>query len=218
MIRFAYATFYGIVVQIVQVILIEALFKVDNDVNERCTKLDKAIIVVQSILAECWIAILTPMDAYHLSIWIQSQLFIVLFEVQSCVDNKIKQVYDLLSYIMIAYAALNMTVFHFSELYDRGNIIIQAERVVPVILILILIQIITAFNGIGKGDTLIYIALGIHYITYADIPWFVMIIGFFISCQLFTLSNAIDGIRNKNIQKHKPFTMFISIAAVFTFA
>ena len=218
MLRFVYATFFGVIVAIIQIIITKAMLKLDNEVNEQCTNLDMIVMLISAILAECWIAMLTPMDVQHVSVWIQSQLFITLFEIQSCIDNKIKQVYDLLTYVVITYQAINLLVCNFKEVGAGGSPLIQAERIIPVIVILQLIATITASNGIGKGDTFIYVALGIHYITYADIPWFTMTIGLFISCALFTLSNAIDGLRHKKMQEHKPFTMFIQIASVFTFA
>lgn len=218
MLRFAYATVFGIIVAIISIIVTKAMLKIDDEINEQCTNLDMIVIVITSIVAECWLAILTPMDAYHLSVWIQSSLFIALFEIQSCVDNKIKQVYDLLTYVILIHQIIALLMRNASEYYAGQSCLITSERVVPTVVILAIIVMITAFNGIGRGDTLIYIALGIYYINYADIPWFSLTINLFISCALFTLNNAIDGLRHRKLQEHKPFTMFIQIASVFTFA
>lgn len=218
MLRFAYATIFGIIVAIISIVVTKAMIKIDEEVNVKCTSLDMIVITLTAVIAECWIAMLTPMNEYHLSIWIQSQLFIVLFEVQSCIDNKIKQVYDLLTYIVLVHQLISLLMRNISETSTRQNPLITPERVVPVLVILVIIAVITAFNGIGRGDTVIYIALGIYYINYADMPWFTLTINLFISCALFALSNAIDGMRHKKLQEHKPFTMFIQIASVFTFA
>lgn len=70
MLRFAYATIFGVVVAFISIIVTKAMLKIDDEINEKCTNLDMLVMILTSILAECWIAMLTPMDDYHLSVWI----------------------------------------------------------------------------------------------------------------------------------------------------
>lgn len=55
----------------------------------------------------------------------------------------------------------------------------------------------TAKRGLGEGDFLIYIALAIHYLTYADNPWFTMVIGIMLGQMMFLAAGAIDGLLKK---------------------
>lgn len=70
MLRFAYATIFGIIVAIISIVVTKAMIKIDEEVNVKCTSLDMIVITLTAIIAECWIAMLTPMNEYHLSIWI----------------------------------------------------------------------------------------------------------------------------------------------------
>lgn len=213
MLRFEKAQLIGLIVGFIQLIILNIMLKLDDEVNLKLNLKDKLIIVITQITAECWIAILTPMDGWHLGLWIQQQLFIVLFEIQSYIDNKIKLIYDFLTYIVIAYQVINLLDFQTKLQYS----IISIDRVAPLLFLMILLLILTAKRGLGEGDFLIYIALAIHYLTYADNPWFTMAIGIMLGQMMFLAAGAVDALLKKQIDKHRPFTMYLQIAQVFTF-
>ena len=217
MIRFLYAQGFGGLTGLLQIIAIHAMVNIDSEIDKESIvpqNLETALILVSQIVAECWIAVLTPIDGYHIQVWIQSQLFIWLFTTQQYIDNKIKQVYDFLTLIVLAYQIINL----FDRAFSQDTSILNVENLIPIAIILLVLLIITLMNGLGAGDLLIYTALQVHYITYAVSPWFIMIVSILIGQVLFILQNILDVIRKKDIGKQRPFTMFLQIAAIFTFA
>lgn len=193
------------------------MLKIDKDIDIKPKSWEILVMLLTQIAAECWIAVLTPMDMSHVQVWVQSQIFIILFEVQQFVDNKIQQIYDILTEIVIGYTIINL-IDTYLNFKSQGIQLITVDKIVPILVILLVLMFITAKRGLGAGDFLIYIALQIHYLTYQDNPWFIMAISLFIGEALFLIFNALDSIINKDMHKHRPFTVFLQIAAIFTFA
>ena len=219
--RFLYSQLNGIIVALIQIIILKLLIFYDNDLNETVKKLQKidiACILVQAVASESWIAILTPMNKDNNWLWVQIHMFIVLFIVQSFVDNKIKQIYDILTLQVICFQAITCIDQYLHNLNENGDGGISLYNIAPIAVILGILGVITVFKGLGAGDFLIYVALAIHYLTFQVEPWFLFIISILIGQSLFMVYTAIEALINKkNIKVNKPFTMFLQIAAVICF-
>lgn len=221
MIRFAYSSIYGAIVGLIAIALLEILIKHDEDLHKKVKNLQKtskALIIVQQIAQECWIATLTPIDLEHSQLWIQQQIFIVILLVQQYVDNKIKQIYDILSIVLIIFQGLTFLDRYASEMF-KGNNLISSDKLIPMLIILQLLAIMTVFKGLGAGDFLLYVALAMHYMQFSIIPWFQFLISIILGQFIFLVYNVIEAvIFKKSFKENKPFTMFLQIAAIISFA
>lgn len=222
MLRFIYSQIYGMAVAFIQILLIEILIYYDKDLSDVVKKLQKVdviVIIIQALAAESWVAILTPMDSSHTWLWLQTHLFIVLFIVQSFVDNKIKQIYDILTIQVICFQIVTAIDQNLQNVYAKGENMLSVDRIFPILIVVGILGLITIFNGLGAGDFLIYIALAIHYTTFQLEPWFIFTVSILIGQCLFMVYTTIESIiLKKDFRNNKPFTMFLQIAAIISFA
>lgn len=221
MIRFLYASIFGIIVSLIQITILKILIKNDTDLRskvKRIQKLETIIIFICQIAQECWMAILTPIKGDSLWTWASTQIFLILFIVQSYVDNKIKQVYDFLTTGVIIFESLGLIDRYLLGVYNQ-DFSIETFNIIPVFAILALLAIMTAFKALGAGDFLIYIALALHYVQFQEIPWFQFLVSILIGQGIFLAYNLVELlIFRKDFKENKPFTMFLQIAAVLQFA
>ena len=212
--RFIQAAIIGIVIWIASLASLRVMLELDN-IEVKQSKKSMLIMLITSVMAACFTAYLTPISADTADRWISVALFIALFNIQSFMDIKTKQVYDLPTLIVLIYSILDLTSIIIK--YDKAYLI-SSGRVIPVLIALGLLVLLSKIGGLGGGDTFIYSALAVHYLAYSEIPWFTMLISVCFASLLFVIFSGIGGLirHDASLQKHRPFTLYLSIAAMLT--
>lgn len=211
--KIAIGILVGIATMVCIIQMVKIFESIDDEVNTTINKRDKAIIIILSSLYGILSAIFIWKNQYNIikniiELLNISILFIYL-TFQSYFDQKIKNVYSMVSILMIP-----IEIIYVAYIIIGGYNKIYGLYTLAVLIAPLILWVISWFRGIGFGDVLIYLVIAIYYIGAKQQPVISMLLNIIITNTVFILVSLISSVGKIGKNKHKPLTMYIAITTI----
>lgn len=199
-------------------LLIALMVKYDTEVKVRYSTVSKISLTLFSVLAVYIISRLNALSLNNIAFWLDVVLILTLLEFQSFFDIQTKEVYTFPTLVAMVFVVLNF-LFRLNQ-YGFNGMGMTMPKVVSTLIFIVVLWLTTLFRGLGGGDLLLYMILAVHYMNYTASSISYLVLNFILSGIMFMLwivpYTLISSKRDKEVSKHQPFTLFITIATIIT--
>lgn len=189
-------------VSIIPLILIHLFSKADTEYTDKIQLKKKDAIII--LILALGYGIITPVLITEEIQYINLTILTAYLVFMSYTDQKIMQLYSIVSIIMIIFEGIALCLMLNQLSFDKYT---------PTILIILLVlNIMSIFRWIGYGDVLIYTVLSLYYLQYRAVPTMSMMLNILFTNIMFVIVTLIIKIVKKDKSKHQPLTIFIAIS------
>lgn len=183
-------------------LLIAVFSKFDTEIgNElKASKKDIFIIVTVALL---YISVTNLFD-FSIARFMNMSILSGYLVFMSYTDQKTKLLYSIVSIFMILFETIWLLV-DFKNVYTTKYDLL-------LLLIILAMLIMSKFRLLGFGDVLIYVVVIIYGLIYSLIPFWDVLLNYFVANVLFVICTSISRIVTKDKERHQPFTLYIAIS------
>lgn len=192
---------------IITLLIVSAFNKYDTEVNLAFTKKDVILISITSFFSSLIITSKYENIGSENTVVI---LITLITLIMSYTDLKTMQVYTILDMIAILISGI-YTICNIDKVNSFINI--YPNSIVIIVSIIILAVLIMS-QGIGHGDSMLYISMLLFYITRTEHGSLLFMVNLLISNLLFLIVNSTKFIKNK--KQKLPLVPYILLAWLFT--
>lgn len=183
-------------------LLITVFSSIDTDIGDviKASKKDIVIIILVAILY----MIVTRLFNFDTARYVNMSILTGYLVFMSYTDQKTKLLYSIVSIFMILFEIIWLVV-NISDIYFTKYDLL----LIPVVLAML---IMSKFRFLGFGDVLIYVVIVIYGLIYSLLPFWDILINYFVANILFVICTSIIRIVTRDKDRNQPFTLYIAIS------